>query len=94
MSGLTVVHGALEGAAGDMSAASREIRARLDGLESALSPLSQDWTGEARSAYQAAKAAWDAAAAEMAQLMGDFAQAVIEANAEYRAADLRNAARF
>lgn len=94
MSGLTVVHGALEGAADDMSAAAQQIRARLDALEGALAPLSQDWTGEARAAYQAAKLAWDAAAGEMASLMGDFSVAVAQANADYRAADLRNAARF
>lgn len=94
MSGLTVVHGALETAAADMSSAAREIRGRLDGLESALAPLSQDWSGEARAAYLEAKRSWDLASAEMASLMGEFAQAVIQANADYRAADLRNAARF
>ncbi|MEQ6903846.1 WXG100 family type VII secretion target [Nocardioides sp. YIM 152588] len=92
--GLRVDHAALEGAADDLHAAVRAIDARLDRLDHDLAPLRADWSGAQQEAYRSAQATWDAAMAEMRDLLDLTQRAVRQANAEYRAADLRGAARF
>lgn len=93
-SGLHVDHAALAGAAQELVSGARRIGARLEQLEGDLAPLRAGWTGAARGAYDEAKAQWDAAITEMVQLLAQVGHGLEAADAEYRAADLRGAARF
>jgi WXG100 family type VII secretion target len=92
--GIKVHHGTLEQGATDVLQAAKAIEARLDTLENELKPLAGDWTGSARAAYVEAKATWDEAMTSMIVLLQQSSQGVDASNAEYRAADLRGAARF
>jgi early secretory antigenic target protein ESAT-6 len=92
--GLRVNHAGLDTAAQDLATTVKEIDDRLNRLESELAPLRSDWTGNAQTAYVAAKAKWDAAIQEMKEMLAQTSQSVTQSNAEYRAADMRGAAAF
>jgi len=92
--GLRVDHAGLQGTADDLRAGVLALRARLDRLEGELAPLRSEWSGQAQQAYQVAKSRWDAALEGMVLLLDDTSRAVQQADADYRAADLRGAAAF
>lgn len=92
--GIQVQHGKLEQGSADVMQAAKDIEARLDQLESDLNPLRGDWNGNAKMAYDSAKAKWDQAMTEMITLLQQASQGVDSSNAEYRAADQRGAGRF
>ncbi|TIC89167.1 WXG100 family type VII secretion target [Nocardioides sp. GY 10113] len=92
--GLRVDHAALDAAAADLAATVRAMDARLDRLAAELAPLRTGWSGAQQEAYRAAQATWDAAMAQMRDLLALTGRAVEQANDAYRAADLRGAARF
>ena len=92
--GLRVNHAGLEAAAADLRATVGQIDDRLNRLESELAPLRSDWTGQAQQSYTAAKARWDAAIAEMKDLLDQTSHSVAQSNADYQAADRRGAAAF
>jgi len=94
LDGLRVNHAGLDSVADDLGQAVRRIDERLDRLESELAPLRSDWTGSAQQAYTTAKATWDRAMQEMRGLLQETSVAVVQSNAEYRAADQRGAAAF
>ncbi len=94
MDGLRVNHAGLDQAAQDLHATVRKIDDRMNRLESELSPLRSDWSGQAQQAYTAAKATWDAALQDMRNLLDDTSRTVSQSNAEYRAADQRGASSF
>ena len=92
--GLKVNHGGLDTAAQDLHNAVKAIDDRMNRLEGELAPLKSDWTGNAQTAYHAAKSKWDTAIAEMRDLLGQTSQTVQQSNAEYKLADPRGAAAF
>jgi WXG100 family type VII secretion target len=92
--GIKVQHGRLEQGAADVMSAAKDIEARLDALESELNPLRSDWNGNAKLAYDQAKAKWDAAMSDMILLLNDASRGVAASNDEYRAADNRGRDRF
>ena len=92
--GLRVDHGGLDTAAADLLATVQEIDDRLNRLENELAPLRSDWVGSAQQAYATAQGRWDAAIAEMKELLAHTSRAVHQSNEEYRAADRRGAASF
>ncbi len=92
--GIRVRHSALDQAAADMSNTVKAIDDRMNRLESELEPLRSDWHGQAQTAYTVAKAKWDAAIAEMRDLLDQSHRTVSDSNAEYMAADRRGAAQF
>ena len=94
LDGLRVNHAGLDTAADDLAQAVKQIDDRLNRLESELAPLRSDWTGNAQQAYLVAKTKWDTAMQEMKALLADTSSAVVQSNAEYRAADARGAASF
>lgn len=92
--GIRVDHGALGQGAQDLLGAARGVQARLDGLEADLRPLAGGWTGQAREAYDGAKARWDRAIAEMIAMLHETGASVDAANAEFRSTDQRLAQQF
>ncbi len=94
MDGLRVNHAGLDQAAQDLYSTVKKIDDRMNRLESELSPLRSDWSGQAQQAYTAAKAKWDAALQDMRNLLDDTSRTVSQSNAEYRAADQRGASSF
>ncbi len=94
LDGLRVVHSGLDQAADDLMAIVSRIDARLQRLEQDLAPLRSAWIGEAQEAYSGAKLRWEAAVAEMRDLLRHTSQQVTQANSSYRAADARGARTF
>lgn len=92
--GLLVNHAALSATAQQLLGTATRIDGRLDALEGQLTTLRNGWTGSAQEAYLQAKATWDAAIADVIGILRDSGSLVEASNGEYRAADLRGAARF
>lgn len=92
--GIRVDHAALTQASGDLRGSAARIRSRLDELDQDLRPLAQQWSGQARSSHDAARAEWQRAMAEMVALLDQVSTAVDDSNQAYQAADLRGADRF
>jgi WXG100 family type VII secretion target len=91
---LYVDHSALDRIADDLRRGVSAIDARLDRLESDLSPLRSEWGGQARDAYAVAKASWDRAILEMQQVLAQTSAAVAESNAAYARTDRVAASAF
>lgn len=91
---LLVNHAGLDAAADDLMGVVARIDERMQTLDRELAPLRRHWVGEAQQAYVVAKARWDAAIAEMRDLLALTSRQVTQSNAEYRAADARGARAF
>lgn len=72
--------GAIQAAAGDINASSGRINNLLDTLKSQIQPMVATWEGESASAYQAAQAQWDQAAAELNTILATISRTVQEGN--------------
>ena len=94
LDGLRVNHAGLDTAADDLRRTVNAIDDRLSRLEQELAPLRSDWSGNAQRAYLGARARWDRAIREMRDLLDETGRAVLQSNAEYKAADQRGAASF
>lgn len=92
--GLIVNHGSLDQAAADLSAAVRNIDARMNQLENELAPLQSDWTGQAKEQYAISKNRWNTAIYEMLTLLGQTSTSVAQSNQDYIDADRRGANSF
>lgn len=79
---------------GDMLSHAKGISTALDGLESKVSSLLGQWSGEAQSNYHEAQRKWDKAAAEMQQILTNIGQKTSEIANTYDAGDKRSAGRF
>ena len=87
-------HAGLEQAAQDLFRKVKDIDARMNQLESELADLRSSWAGNARVAYDSAKAKWDGAIEEMKLLLEETSRTVDQSNADYAAADSRGAQSF
>lgn len=94
LDGIRVNHAGLDQAAQDMYKKVKDIDNRMNQLESELGPLRNEWAGNARSAYDTAKAKWDWAIQEMKDLLDETSKTVYQSNADYAAADQRGADAF
>src|ERR1700710_2457022 len=87
---LVVNFAALESASADIAHAIGELEGQLDQLERDAAPLVAQWSGDARSAYDARQAKWRSAAADLARMLRDIKIAVDESAADYLATELKN----
>ncbi|WP_148612330.1 WXG100 family type VII secretion target [Nocardioides rubriscoriae] len=92
--GIRVNHEALITGADNMKSTMERINNRLDVLENELAPLRNDWSGRAQETYVVAKGKWDAAIAEMQQLLKETSDSVRQSQIDYSNADARGAAQF
>lgn len=72
--------GAIQAAAGDINATSGRINGLLDDLKSQLQPMVSSWEGDSASAYAAAQAKWDQAAAELNVILSTISRTVQQGN--------------
>jgi len=92
--GIKVTFGGLEAAAGSISSNANKVQGSLDDLKQFLQPLVATWTGNASEEYNAHQAQWDAAAADLQQVMAAIGTAVQRAAEDYRSGEQTNAARW
>jgi uncharacterized protein YukE len=67
-----------EGTCGDMSAITADVQRMLVDLEDGVGGDLAEWTPEARDAYNASKAKWEAAAAKMPEALSRAQAALAE----------------
>jgi early secretory antigenic target protein ESAT-6 len=87
-----VSFGTMQSAEADFASTYQALHGTLTTLESQLQSSLAQWTGEAQTAYYAAKKKWDAAAADMATVVSQLGQVVGVANENYGAAERTNSA--
>lgn len=76
----------------DFASVYQALQNTLTTLESQLNSSLSQWTGSAQQAYYAAKAKWDAAAADMATVVNSLSQVIGVANANYTQTEAVNRA--
>jgi ESAT-6 family protein len=91
---LRVNHGMLDSTASNLSTRAQEIQAVLDQMDSDLRQLQANWDGEAKQAYEAAKAQWTAGMDGLRALLTRISSSVGEANLDYSTSDKRGASGF
>jgi len=94
MSDLKVNFGGLATAAADIQSGASHIESRLNDMDSSLQPLRANWSGEAATSYEAARAKWTAAITDMKALLAEIGRAVATSNDDYQATERANAARW
>jgi 6 kDa early secretory antigenic target len=93
MSEYTAVQfGAMATGEADFASIYQSLQSTLSTLEGQLQSSLSQWTGSAQQAYYAAKAKWDAAAADMATVVSQLGQVVGTANMNYQHAESMNRA--
>jgi 6 kDa early secretory antigenic target len=76
----------------DFASVYQTLQNTLTTLESQLNSSLSQWAGSAQQAYYAAKAKWDAAAADMATVVNSLSQVIGVANANYTQTEAVNRA--
>jgi early secretory antigenic target protein ESAT-6 len=75
----------------DFMLAWRALQDTLTDLEKDLESSLAQWDGAARGEYTRAKGQWDAAAAHMAQVLGNLGTVIGDAHSNYSGAERKNA---
>ena len=65
-----------------IDAIQKEMNGKLDDLKAHIAPMVAEWEGSASEAYQAQQAKWDAAAAELNQILDAVGRVVGQGNAD------------
>jgi 6 kDa early secretory antigenic target len=90
--GIRVNHGQLDNIATEIGSAVKAIDGRLDQMENAiLKAAGENWTGEARNAFETSRTKWNTALSEMAALLNKTGAQVSISNTEYHSADVKGA---
>ncbi len=94
MGDLKVNFSAVTGAGSDISQGASKLEAKLADMDRSLQPLRANWSGEASSSYEGAKAKWTSAITDMKLLLADIGKAVDTSSQEYGTTESKNAARW
>lgn len=94
MTDIRVDYGVVAGAQNDIDAGSNKISNQLTDMEDQLRPLVEQWTGEASSSYQTAKANWNAALTDMNNVLQQIKGLLGESATNFSQTDRQGAARF
>jgi len=85
---------AMQQGVSDVRAGWNNINAQLDDLKAYLAPMRNTWTGSAREAYDAEQTKWDAAAADLTQILNRIGQALQTAHDDFTTGENRNTGLF
>jgi ESAT-6 family protein len=85
------VFGQLEQSRADFAGTYSGLQDTISTLDSQLRGSLAEWDGAAQQAYYAAKAVWDAAMSDMANVLNQLGVVIGVANANYTAAESANA---
>ncbi len=86
------VFGTLEQGEADFQRTYSSLQSEVSSLESQLRSSLSRWDGSAQQAYYQAQAQWNAAMANMAQVLSQLGAAIGTANSNYMNAESRNTA--
>ncbi len=86
------VFGSLEQGQADFTRTYASLQAEVSGLDAQLRSSLAAWDGNAQQAYYTAKAQWDAAMANMAQVLSQLGAVIGTANSNYQSAEATNTA--
>ncbi|MEO9140092.1 MAG: WXG100 family type VII secretion target [Jatrophihabitans sp.] len=71
-----------------------QVNQQMDDLKRYLAPMVQTWQGAASENYNAAQHKWDAAAADLNNVLNAIGRALGQANEGYQSTEKSNAQRF
>lgn len=86
------VFGSLSTGESDFASIYSQLTTTIETMDSQLRSNLAQWDGEAQTAYYAAKAKWDAAMANMANVLTNLRAVIGEANVNYSTTEATNAA--
>lgn len=78
----------------DVHAGWNNINAQLDDLRAYLAPMRNTWTGAAREAYDLEQRKWDAAAADLTQILNRIGASLQTAHDDFSTGETRNTGLF
>jgi WXG100 family type VII secretion target len=84
------VFGSLETGASEFASTYAAVVSTVDTLDSELRGSLSEWTGSAQAAYYECKAKWDAAIADMANVIQSLGNVADIANQNFRSAETAN----
>ena len=88
------VFGSLEQGQADFTRTYTSLQTEVASLDAQLRSSLAAWDGNAQQAYYTAKAQWDAAMANMAQVLSQLGAVIGTAHSNYQSAEAANAARW
>ncbi|CAL9673358.1 ESAT-6-like protein EsxA [Actinosynnema sp. ALI-1.44] len=91
---IKVSFGELANAASSITSQASQVQQQLDDLKQRIQPVVALWEGGASSAYQEAQGKWDAAAADLQQVLSSIGVAVQQATEAYESAEKTNMNRW
>ncbi|HEY1974729.1 MAG TPA: WXG100 family type VII secretion target [Pseudonocardia sp.] len=94
MPAILVTFAAIESTRQHVTSTAQRMNQQLDELRQLVARLTAGWQGQAQEDYRAKQAQWDAAAADLNQVLGQIGVALGAAHEGYRNTENANAARW